>query len=87
MTFTDIPIADTVQIVRTDKHNQSNIVNKSILLYISCKNKVRAIPKLKGSSSATGCRYINTHPHLVKDMTNTRNGLENGLYCSSLRNS
>ena len=35
--FTDIPITDTVQNVRTDKHNQSDIISKSFLLCISCK--------------------------------------------------
>ena len=48
MAFTDIPIADTVQNIKTDKHKQSDIINNSILLCINCKNKVRAIPQAKG---------------------------------------
>ena len=45
--FTDIPIADTVQNIKADKHNRSDIISKSILLCISCKNKVKAIPQAK----------------------------------------
>ena len=46
--FTVNPIADTVQSVRSDKHNRSDIINYSILLCISCKSKIRTIPQAKG---------------------------------------
>jgi len=61
--FTDIPIANTVQNIKTDKHNRSDLINISILLCISSKNKIWAIPQAEGFII---CEVINAYEHLVK---------------------